>query len=144
MTENEAIKNIKALNAVCWQKDFYDEEFARALATAIQALEEIQQYKVIGTVEKVQELASKGRAYEQVAWERDVALEQLKEIGLSLGEKTDDVRVAVERMKPKKPIEVDNWGEYYKCPTCKKYAVDSMGCKYKYCPNCGTEFDWSE
>ena len=39
MTEQEAIKNIKALNAVCWQKDFYDEEFAKALALAIKTIE---------------------------------------------------------------------------------------------------------
>lgn len=38
MNVQEAIKNIKALNAVCWQKDFYDEEFARALALAIKSL----------------------------------------------------------------------------------------------------------
>lgn len=39
MKVQKAIKNINALNAVCWQKDFYDEEFARALALAIQSLE---------------------------------------------------------------------------------------------------------
>ena len=53
MTEQMAIENINALNAVCWHKDFYDEEFARALATAIQALEEIQQYRAIGTVKEI-------------------------------------------------------------------------------------------
>ena len=39
MNVQEAIKNINALNAVCGQKDFYDEEFARALSLAIKALE---------------------------------------------------------------------------------------------------------
>lgn len=39
MKVQEAIKNINALNAVCGQKDFYDEEFARALALAIKSLE---------------------------------------------------------------------------------------------------------
>ena len=39
MNVKEAIKNINALNAVCGQKDFYDEEFARALSLAIQSLE---------------------------------------------------------------------------------------------------------
>ena len=59
MTENEAIKNINALNAVCLQKDFYDEEFARTLTTAIQALEEIQQYRAIGTIEEFKALKEK-------------------------------------------------------------------------------------
>lgn len=51
---------------------------------------------------------------------------------------------ALEKQVPKKPIKLDKWGEYYKCPTCGKYAVDNLGCKYKFCPTCGTEFDWSE
>ena len=39
MTNEEAIKNINALNAVCGQKGFYDAEFESALALAILALE---------------------------------------------------------------------------------------------------------
>ena len=39
MTNEEAIKNINALNAVCSQKDFYDAEFESALALAIEAIE---------------------------------------------------------------------------------------------------------
>lgn len=31
-------------------------------------------------------------AYEQIRWERDVAIEQLSEIGKSLGEKMDDIK----------------------------------------------------
>ena len=32
-------------------------------------------------------------AIEQIIWERDVAIEQLNELGLSLGQKVDDVKV---------------------------------------------------
>lgn len=39
MIYEEAIKNINALNAVCCQKDFYDNEFENALALAIKDLE---------------------------------------------------------------------------------------------------------
>ena len=39
MTNEEAIKNINALNAVCGQKGLYDAEFESALALAILALE---------------------------------------------------------------------------------------------------------
>ena len=38
MTNEEAIKNINALNAVCGQKGLYDAEFENALALAIDAL----------------------------------------------------------------------------------------------------------
>lgn len=56
MSDNEAIKNINALNAVCWDKDFYDEEFAKAMAKAVKALHEIQQYRAIGTIEEFKDL----------------------------------------------------------------------------------------
>ena len=49
---------------------------------------------------------------------------------------------ALEKQIPKKPIEIDAWGEYYKCPICEKYAVDNLGCKYKFCRECGQKFDW--
>lgn len=38
MTEAEVIKNINALNAVCGQKDFYNEEFVEALKMGVDAL----------------------------------------------------------------------------------------------------------
>ena len=49
---------------------------------------------------------------------------------------------AKEKQMPKKPIKIDTWGEYYKCPICDKYAVDNFGCKYKFCRECGQKFDW--
>ena len=49
---------------------------------------------------------------------------------------------ALEKQIPKKPIELDKWGEYYECPICNKYAVDNLGCKYKFCRECGQKFDW--
>lgn len=49
---------------------------------------------------------------------------------------------ALEKQIPKKPIKLDDWGEYYKCPICDKYAVDNLGCKHKFCRECGQKFDW--
>lgn len=125
MTENQAISKIQyridTASEIAGKgadgKAFED------LELAIKALEDIQKYKAIGTpgtikatidrmweaidtytayseigtVEELKMLASKGRAYDQVAWERDVAIEQLREIGISLGQKMDDVIAAVER-----------------------------------------------
>lgn len=73
---------------------------------AINALEEIQQYRAIGTVEELRELKEKGTA--------------------------------------KKPIPLDKYGECHECPTCGGYAENNCGCAYRFCPTCGTEFDWSE
>ena len=49
---------------------------------------------------------------------------------------------ALEKQIPKKPIEIDTYGEYYKCPICNKYAVDNFGCNYKFCRECGQKLDW--
>ena len=49
---------------------------------------------------------------------------------------------ALEKQIPKKPIKLDDWGEYYKCPICDKYAVDNLGCKHKFCRECGQRIDW--
>lgn len=39
MDKEKAIRNINALNAICGQKPFYDNEFEEALGMAIEALE---------------------------------------------------------------------------------------------------------
>lgn len=55
----------------------------------------------------------------------------------------EEFKALKEKAEGKKPISIDGWGEYWKCPTCGKYVVDNLGCKYKYCRECGTKFDWS-
>ncbi|MBQ3329955.1 MAG: hypothetical protein IJG87_02125 [Ruminococcus sp.] len=67
---------------------------------------------------------------EQIKWERDVAIEQLKFIGKGLGEKMDDV----------KPVKTGKWIEatnddpcYYYCSECHWLS----DIKTPYCPNCG-------
>ena len=99
MTENEAI-------AFCYKKaeNIKMKAEPQTFIDIAKQLEELKQYRAIGTVEEFKALKEKSVA--------------------------------------KKPIELDQWGEYWKCPTCGKYAVNDLGCKYKYCPNCGTEFDW--
>lgn len=59
MTENEAIKNINALNAVCMNKEFYDTDFYLALSLAVGALEKVQQFEAIGTIEDFKALKEK-------------------------------------------------------------------------------------
>lgn len=95
------------------------------------------------------ESLKKQSVFEQIKWERDVALEQLEEIGVCLGRKMDDVKEAMEKQIPKKPdTECDDWI----CPNCKE-EYDIYFDKYDYCPRCGqaidksymdSEEDWSE
>ena len=50
MTENEAIKELKEAIECCTSGE--DEHFKEALGMGILALEEIQQYRAIGTIEE--------------------------------------------------------------------------------------------
>ena len=133
--EHYTLEQIKAHN-----EDNYNTYIADEMA--ITALLEIQQYRAIGTVEEVQKLVSKGRAYGQVAGERDVAIEQLAEVGLSLGQKTDDVRAAVERMKPRKGRQTKDGNLACECGLIIQLGNERK-CLY-HCHNCGQAIDWSE
>ena len=97
----------------------YPEPEDYAIEEAIEALKEIQQYREIGTVEECQQAMGKAKSLDmyvkQVIWERDVAIQQLEEVGVSLGEKMDSVKEAVEKQKPKAP---DYEGCY--CSECVK------------------------
>ena len=65
--------------------------------------------------------------------------EQYRAIGT-----VEELKALKEKAEAKKPIPLDKWGEYHECPVCGKYAENSYGCKYLYCPNCGCKYDWSE
>ena len=84
MTEQEAIKDIS--------ENIKPYVGGKALDIAIKALEEIQQYRSIGTL------------YE--------------------------CRLAVEKMKPKRPI---NRCMFSECPTCGNVEIKDC----KHCPDCG-------
>ena len=68
---------------------------------AIEALKEIQQYREIGTVEECRDAVERARSLDayvkQVCWERDLAVQQLSEIGISLGENMDTVKEALKK-----------------------------------------------
>ena len=133
MTEQEAIELLRSMQnpkqdfadivcapAFCTGFRFvYPEPEDYAIEEAIKAIKEIQQYREIGTVEECQQAMEKAKSLDmyvkQVIWERDVAIQQLEEVGVSLGEKMDSVKEAVEKQKPKAP---DYEGCY--CSECVK------------------------
>lgn len=86
-------------------------------------------------------------AYEQVLWERDLALHQLKEhYGVGLGEKKADVAPVVHgRWEPE-----DNYfdGDTWCCSACREPFALIEGTPtdngMKYCPNCGAKMDGEE
>lgn len=84
---------------------------------------------------------------EQIRWERDVAISQLEEIGIGLGEKMDNIKEAVDKSKPKKlvcksdVIYNDGFSKYkeYYCPNCEEIYKDIE--YYPYCHWCGQKLE---
>lgn len=76
--------------------------------------------------------------HKQVQQERDIAIEQLSEIGKSLGEKMDDVAYIVHGCWK-------NHNSYPKCSECGYMPrfIDDID-DINYCPNCGAKIDLEE
>ena len=90
------------------------------------------------------EALKKQSIYEQIKWERDVAIEQLESIGIGLGRKMDDVKEALEKQIPKKVVNIDDFTDYAECPSCGAIATDHLGCLYRWCRECGKKLKRSE
>lgn len=71
--------------------------------------------------------------FEQIRWERDVAISQLEELGLSLGQKVDHVKEAIDKATPMKLKEVKGMYDITK-PVCPRCGDDLFG---EYCSECG-------
>lgn len=102
-------------------------------------LEELQQYRAIGTVDYINEAILLTKADETL-------LSEYKAIGT-----VEECKEAKEKQTSQKP---NIWGDgyddkgnmiydTYDCPNCgKSYELDYQ--EYKYCPSCGQAIDWSE
>lgn len=125
MTEKEAIKelhNIRPAGAIIPQKR------AIALDMAISALEEVQQYRAIGTPEELQDM--KNNYFESLSDWR-----QYRKIGT-----LEECRTAREKQMPKKPNFTED-KEFALCPCCNGNGLTD---KQKYCDNCGQRLDWGD
>ena len=151
MTENEAIENFnewldRASEFRKTQSNDYKPDHVLAMELAVKALEEVQQYREIGTVEQFERAKAMENVYGQVKWERDVAISQLEEIGVGLGQKMEELKALKEKNEPKKPIitsKVEDC-EYMRCTNCNLTTVLYGGMRPVYCANCGQKLDWSE
>lgn len=126
---DEAIKVLKTHNDKCSGCDCLCNDLCKpAVDMAIKALEDLK---------------TKEKYIKQILWERDIAISQLEEIGISLGEKMDSVKEAMERQRRRKPDRIYKtryiWDSAY-CPVC--------GCgitaRWTFCQNCGQAIDWPE
>lgn len=51
---------------------------------------------------------------------------------------------ALEKQKPKKVVNIDDFADYAKCPSCGAIATDNLGCLYRWCRKCGQKLKWGE
>ena len=124
MNSEEAIKHLEndwyiALNDDLVVNSSYKMEFSKALEIAIEALKE---------------------PFEQIKWERDMALDTLKQHGIGLGQNpkrgewkafTRSQFMGLDEFS--EPIYRD--GKIYHCSNCGRRTV----IKENYCPNCGAD-----
>lgn len=148
MTENEAIEELKydcnEIGKAIPCDTSWGKSFENAYAMAINALEEVQQYRTIGTPEELKAamkyvyLAKKHGTVGQVI-ENCVKYE---EIGTP-----EECQEAVEKQKAKK-IEIFN-GQA-SCPNCKHFFGEMnvirslIAWNMPYCKHCGQKLDWSD
>lgn len=128
--ENEAIdclKNNKPTSGFYMLQESVD--------MAIQALEEIQQYRAIGTIEEFKVLKDINRIADNLSKMERIEFKALKEKSVA--------------KKPYIQQIVKDFREHdcYECPNCDCFVGYVSECQeehyqYIYCPNCGQKLDW--
>ena len=148
MSENEAIERIKTMAFMC--DDFHNCKYghdctdgcSEAVKMAVDALQ--------GSIKKhigKDNMVISSSDLMTILNSDSEELKQYKEVGT-----VEECRVAVERMKPKKPdYEADGYADgllcydYAKCPICGndfEYGINDW--EAEYCSDCGQKLDWSE
>lgn len=102
--------------------------------TAISAMQDLQEYKKIGTLEEIKDL---------IEFCEDVFPKAADELGnlieyRELGD-LEEIREAVKLHRTKKPQTNKNW---YACPNCGE--IRNIRQKHEYCHDCGQHLDWSD
>lgn len=116
--------------------DESEQKFMDACNTAISAMEELQEYKEIGTVKGYEDAI---KAYNDCYFEKQELEQELfkyKQLG-----DFAEVKSAVEKQKPRKPKKdyiycyPEKW-----CENCNNVVFIN----WKYCPKCGQKILWKE
>jgi hypothetical protein len=149
MTENEAIKILKKDS--CYECtrgtgspfncEYGECRVAKATRVAIKALEEVQQYRAIGTPEELQDM--KSNYFEALSDWR-----QYRKTGV-----LEECRTAREKQIPKRPTFDYNLSDtlskfHCECGNVIKVSHDigmmNNNNAPNYCSNCGCRLDWSD
>ena len=114
----------------------------QACEVAVKALEEVQQYRAIGTAEELQAMKEHGGFTGVELAQIETGLKKLQEYE-AIGT-PEECRVAVEKQHADKPL---YQGYVYVCPSCNSRVT--IGSKFirpgaKFCEDCGQKLDWSD
>ncbi len=145
MTENEALEYLKSSKR---QNSMLGILPGSDIGNVIiKALEEVQEYRAIGTVEELKTASKYLRLVKMCGTVGKVIEEcaEYEEIGTP-----EECRAAVEKQKAQTPdFEGDGYSDghivydTWICPGCgEHYEVDYD--KYEYCPNCGQKVSWED
>jgi len=120
MTENEAINELQANIDLPFGFTVSDE----VSAMAIQALEEIQRYRAIGTIEEFKALKEKSVAKKVIAPPCNACDKELCDYDCKYF--------------------LTTYTDEYKCPTChtNQVYIPEYEIRLDCCPNCGQKLDW--
>ena len=115
-----------------------EQDESKAMQTAMSGLQELQQYRQIGTVDEC--MATRDELIE---------LQEYRKLGT-----VKECLEAMEKQKPKaptmtlKPCYDDGENEYLRCPSCGEMLTDRIPFDpktfYFHCMNCGQALKWGD
>ena len=149
MTEQEAVERLKCMRLFMQIEDdkneckFLEDDYI-ANDMAIKALEEIQQYRALGTVDELKSMKENG-AFTGVELAQLAAMQMRLKKYESIGT-VEELRVARDKQVAKKPPFIKrSFTQFYVCPGCSNAEhYEKLYSKMPYCFKCGQKLDWSD
>ena len=152
MTENESLKTTLQNAIDCATDDVTRED----LEMMVKCLEELQQYRAVGTVEDV---AFYKKCYDEESYEycgeygtdNCGCKDRMEHLEKKIAEfeaigTIEEFKALKEKAEAKKPIlsrSMMTKREFQICPICERLVLYD-GIKFDYCQHCGQKLDWSE
>lgn len=140
MTESEVIRVLKDFDAQVTAKadGAYQTNIGEmACDAAIKALEEVQQYRAIGTPKECRKSVDicKAMAERRISLQNMEDYMKFEDECVKRGFTFNSLLEAREKQIPKKPTDRCMYKE---CPACGEVEIEFC----KYCPSCGQKLDW--
>lgn len=149
MIENKLIECYKRAIEIHKEEFGEDSEAIDLYKITIELIEEVQQYRAIGTVGEIKEILqiiSEGQEdVDEDGISTGLLYTLLEYAGYAKIGTVEECRKARERQIGKKP---ELYGEFEDgkllCPNCEKDLMDLAECGFNCCPYCGQKLNWSE